>query len=111
MSMFNRTAPPPAYCLQKDSTPGELDSSIPSSDRGVFHVEADYWVFSGLEIAHGPYAIYADNSNNNIYRNLITRDNYETGIFDYLWRRFVLICAGLQIQGESSNNLVENLDR
>ncbi|KAL1677798.1 polysaccharide lyase family 9 protein [Schizophyllum commune] len=76
-------------------TPGELDSSIPSSDRGVFHVEADYWVFSGLEIVHGPYAIYADNSNNNIYRNLVTRDNYETG---------------LQIQGESSNNLVENLD-
>lgn len=76
-------------------TPGELDSSIPSSDRGIFHIEADYWVFTGFEIAHGPYAIYADNSNNNVYSNLIVRDNYETG---------------LQIQGESSNNLVENVD-
>ncbi|KAL1748384.1 polysaccharide lyase family 9 protein [Schizophyllum fasciatum] len=75
-------------------TPGELDSKIPSSDRGVFHIEADYWVLNGLEIAHGPYAIYADNSNN-VYRNLVTRDNYESGV---------------QIQGESSNNLVENLD-
>jgi parallel beta-helix repeat protein len=53
-------------------------------------------VFQGLEIIHGPYAIYADSCSNNIYRTLITRDNYE---------------SGLQIQGSSSNNLVENLDR
>ncbi|KAL1736837.1 polysaccharide lyase family 9 protein [Schizophyllum commune] len=93
-------------------TPGELGDTIPRSDRGIFHIEADYWVFDGLEIIRGPYAIYADNSNHNTYLNLITRDNYETGT-----PFFADVSASRRRssrrpskQGETSSNLVENLD-
>jgi len=76
-------------------TPGAVDSSIPRADRGALHVEGDYWHFQNLEIIHGPYAIFAVDSNSNVYDRLITRDNYE---------------SGLHIQGASSNNRIVNLD-
>jgi hypothetical protein len=76
-------------------TPGAVDSSIPRADRGALHVEGDYWRFERLEIIHGPYAIFALDSNNNVYDSLITRDNYE---------------SGLHIQGASANNRIINLD-
>ncbi|SDE53393.1 right-handed parallel beta-helix repeat-containing protein [Glycomyces harbinensis] len=76
-------------------TPGAVDSSIPRADRGALHVEGDHWRFERLEIIHGPYAIFALDSNNNVYDRLITRDNYE---------------SGLHIQGASSNNRIVNLD-
>jgi hypothetical protein len=76
-------------------TPGAVDSSIPRADRGALHVEGDHWRFERLEIIRGPYAIFALDSNNNVYDRLITRDNYE---------------SGLHIQGASSNNRIVNLD-
>ncbi|GAA1671318.1 pectate lyase [Glycomyces endophyticus] len=76
-------------------TPGAVDSSIPRADRGALHVEGDHWRFERLEIIHGPYAIFALDSNGNVYDRLITRDNYE---------------SGLHIQGASSNNRIVNLD-
>jgi len=76
-------------------TPGAVDSSIPRADRGALHVEGDFWRFERLEIVHGPYAIFALDSNGNVYDRLVTRDNYE---------------SGLHIQGASSNNTILNLD-
>ena len=76
-------------------TPAPLGGSIPSLERGVLHIEADYWRIRGLEIVHGPYAIFCRDCNSNIFDRLITRDNYE---------------SGLQIQGAASNNQVLNLD-
>lgn len=76
-------------------TPGAVGSSIPRADRGALHVEGDHWRFENLEIIHGPYAIFALDSNNNVYDRLITRDNYE---------------SGLHIQGASANNRIVNLD-
>jgi hypothetical protein len=76
-------------------TPGAVDSSIPSADRGVLHVEGDWWRFVGVEIIHGPYGIFGLNTNNGIYDRLVTRDNYE---------------SGLHLQGSSGNNQILNLD-
>jgi hypothetical protein len=76
-------------------TPAPLDASIPNLERGVLHIEADYWRIVNVEIVHGPYAIFCRDCNNNVFDRLITRDNYE---------------SGLQIQGASSNNQVINLD-
>ncbi|THV29096.1 right-handed parallel beta-helix repeat-containing protein [Glycomyces paridis] len=76
-------------------TPGAVDSSIPRAQRGALHVEGDHWRFENLEIIHGPYAIFAVDSNSNVYDGLITRDNYE---------------SGLHIQGASSNNRIVDLD-
>jgi hypothetical protein len=76
-------------------TPAELNGSIPNADRGLLHIEADYWRVRGVEIIHGPYAIFCRDCNNNSFDRLITRDNYE---------------SGLQIQGAASNNQVLNLD-
>lgn len=77
-------------------TPAALGASLPNADRGAIHIEgANYWIIEGLEIIHGAYGLYARDSSNNIYRNLITRDNYE---------------SGLQIQGTASYNQVINLD-
>jgi len=77
------------------NTPAPVGGSIASNDRGVLHIEADFWRVRSIEISHGPYAIYCNNCNNDVFDRLITRDNYETG---------------LQIQGASSNNQVLNLD-
>lgn len=76
-------------------TPAPLNGSIPNLERGVLHIEADFWRVRGIEIANGPYAIFCRDCNNNIFDRLITRDNYE---------------SGLQIQGAASNNQVLNLD-
>jgi hypothetical protein len=78
------------------STPAALDASIPRADRGVFHIEkADYWRFINLEIKNGPYGVYQQDSSNNYFERIITRDNYETGF---------------QIQGASAKNTVLYLD-
>ncbi|KAG9053521.1 hypothetical protein FS842_007965 [Serendipita sp. 407] len=77
-------------------TPAALDASLPNADRGAIHIQnANYWIFEGLEIIHGAYGVYSRDASYNIYRNLITRDNYE---------------SGLQIQGSASYNQVINLD-
>ena len=76
-------------------TPGAVGSTIPSAQRGALHIEADFWHIVNIDIRHGPYAIYCNNCNNDVFDRLITRDNYE---------------SGLQIQGSSSNNQVLNLD-
>lgn len=76
-------------------TPGAVGSSIPSANRGALHIEASYWTFSGLEIEHGPYAVYCNNCNHDTFDRLITHDNYETGF---------------QLQGASANNQIVNLD-
>jgi hypothetical protein len=76
-------------------TPGAVDSTIPSGQRGAIHMEASNWKLVGLEIVHGPYAIYCNNCGSNTFERLITHDNYETGF---------------QLQGASANNLILNLD-
>jgi pectate lyase-like protein/carbohydrate binding protein with CBM35 domain/uncharacterized protein DUF1565 len=76
-------------------TPAPVDGSIPNLERGVLHIEADFWRVVNIEIIHGPYAIFCRDCNNNIFDRLITRDNYE---------------SGLHIQAASSNNQVINLD-
>ncbi|SCE84072.1 Protein of unknown function (DUF1565) [Micromonospora matsumotoense] len=76
-------------------TPGAVGSSIPRADRGVLHVEADWWRFVGLEIVHGPYGIFGVDTNYGRYERLVTRDNYE---------------SGLHLQGASSGNRIINLD-
>ncbi|GAA1393972.1 carbohydrate-binding protein [Catellatospora coxensis] len=76
-------------------TPGAVDSTIPRSERGAIHIEGDWWRIIGLEIIHGPYAVFGLDTNNNVFDRLITRDNYE---------------SGLHLQGSSSNNLILNLD-
>lgn len=76
-------------------TPAPVDGSIPRPERGALHLEGDYWRFIGLEIIHGPYAIFGLDTNNNVFDRLTTRDNYE---------------SGLHIQGASSSNQIINLD-
>jgi hypothetical protein len=76
-------------------TPGAVGSTIPTASRGAIHMTASYWTISGLEIEHGPYAIYCDTCNNNTFDRLVTHDNYETGF---------------QLQGASAGNLIVNLD-
>ncbi|GAB4058083.1 right-handed parallel beta-helix repeat-containing protein [Catellatospora paridis] len=76
-------------------TPGAVDSTIPRAERGAIHIEGDWWRIVGLEIIHGPYAVFGLDTNNSVFERLITRDNYE---------------SGLHLQGASSNNLILNLD-
>lgn len=76
-------------------TPAPVDGSIPRPERGAVHIEGDNWRLTGLEIIHGPYAIFGLDTNNNVFDHLITRDNYE---------------SGLHLQGASSNNQIINLD-
>jgi hypothetical protein len=76
-------------------TPGAVGSTIPREQRGAVHIEGDHWRLIGLEIIHGPYGIYGQDSSNNVYDRLITRDNYESGLH--------LVLA-------SSNNQIINLD-
>lgn len=78
-----------------DYTPGAVGSTIPAAQRGAIHMEASYWRVSGLEIVHGPYGVYCANCNNNTFERLSTHDNYETGF---------------QLQNNSANNLIVNLD-
>ncbi|MEU8656466.1 right-handed parallel beta-helix repeat-containing protein [Actinoplanes philippinensis] len=76
-------------------TPGAVGSTIPAAQRGAIHMEASYWKLAGLEIINGPYGVYCANCNNNTFERLVTRDNYETGF---------------QLQNNSANNLILNLD-
>jgi Right handed beta helix region len=76
-------------------TPGAVGSTIPAGQRGAIHMEASYWRISGLEIVHGPYGIYCNACNGNVFDRIVTRDNYETGF---------------QLQGASANNQIVNLD-
>ena len=77
------------------NTPAPLNGSIPRAQRGAIHQEASWWRIVGLEIINGPYGIYCDGCNNNVWEQLVIHDNYETGF---------------QLQGASSNNLILNLD-
>ncbi|WP_406470782.1 right-handed parallel beta-helix repeat-containing protein [Streptomyces sp. NBC_01615] len=72
-----------------------VGGSIPRSERGALHQEASYWRISGLEIVNGPYGVYCDGCNNNVFARLATHDNYE---------------SGFQLQGTSSNNQILDLD-
>ncbi|MFF4249618.1 right-handed parallel beta-helix repeat-containing protein [Streptomyces sp. NPDC001663] len=72
-----------------------VGGSIPRAERGAIHQEASYWRISGLEIVNGPYGIYCDGCNGNVFSRLSTHDNYE---------------SGFQLQGVSSNNQILNLD-
>jgi hypothetical protein len=72
-----------------------VGGSIPRAERGAIHQEASYWRISDLEIANGPYGVYCDGCNNNVFARLKTHDNYE---------------SGFQLQGASSNNQILNLD-
>jgi hypothetical protein len=76
-------------------TPAPVDGSIPRPERGAIHIEGDNWRLTGLEIIHGPYAIFGLDTNNNVFDRLVTRDNYE---------------SGLHLQGASSNNQIIDLD-
>jgi Right handed beta helix region len=80
---------------QLPGTPAPLGGSIPRAERGAIHQEASWWRIIGLEIINGPYGVYCDGCNNNVWERLVTHDNYETGF---------------QLQGASSNNLILNLD-
>jgi len=77
------------------NTPAPLNGSIPRAQRGTIHQEASWWRIVGLELINGPYGIYCDGCNNNVWELLVIHDNYETGF---------------QLQGASSNNLILNLD-
>ncbi|WP_256363059.1 right-handed parallel beta-helix repeat-containing protein [Streptomyces sp. TRM70350] len=77
------------------NTPAPLGESYPRIERGAIHVAGDWWRFEDLEIINGPYGIFAIESDNNIYRDLVTRENYETGLHLVL---------------DSSDNQVINLD-
>lgn len=72
-----------------------VGGSIPRAERGAVHMEASYWRISDLEIVNGPYGIYCDGCNGNVFARLRTHDNYE---------------SGFQLQGASSNNQILNLD-
>ncbi|KAJ4324645.1 hypothetical protein N0V94_001216 [Neodidymelliopsis sp. IMI 364377] len=77
-------------------TPAPVGGSIAGADRGVLHVEkASFWTIKGIQFINGPYGVYATESNNNIYQQLVTRQNYETGF---------------QLQGNSANNQILYLD-
>jgi hypothetical protein len=72
-----------------------VGGSIPRAERGAIHQEASYWRISDLEIVNGPYGVYCDGCNGNLFARLKTHDNYE---------------SGFQLQGVSSNNQILNLD-
>ncbi|MFJ9147552.1 right-handed parallel beta-helix repeat-containing protein [Streptomyces sp. NPDC102270] len=72
-----------------------VGGSIPRAERGAIHQEASYWRISDLEIVNGPYGVYCDGCNGNVFARLKTHDNYE---------------SGFQLQGASGNNQILNLD-
>ncbi|MET8076281.1 right-handed parallel beta-helix repeat-containing protein [Streptomyces sp. NPDC005303] len=72
-----------------------VGGSIPRAERGTIHQEASYWRISDLEIVNGPYGVYCDGCNGNVFARLRTHDNYE---------------SGFQLQGASSDNQILNLD-
>ncbi|GAA4326475.1 right-handed parallel beta-helix repeat-containing protein [Streptomyces venetus] len=72
-----------------------VGGSIPRAERGALHMEASYWRISDLEIVNGPYGVYCDGCDGNVFSRLSTHDNYE---------------SGFQLQGASSGNQILNLD-
>jgi hypothetical protein len=72
-----------------------VGGSIPRAERGAIHQEASYWRISDLEIVNGPYGVYCDGCNGNVFARLKTHDNYE---------------SGFQLQGASGDNQILNLD-
>ncbi|WP_354670111.1 right-handed parallel beta-helix repeat-containing protein [Streptomyces sp. S.PNR 29] len=72
-----------------------VGGSIPRAERGAIHQEASYWRITGLEIVNGPYGVYCDGCDNNVFARLSTHDNYE---------------SGFQLQGASGNNQILDLD-
>ncbi|MEU1476669.1 right-handed parallel beta-helix repeat-containing protein [Streptomyces sp. NPDC001668] len=72
-----------------------VGGSIPRAERGAIHQEASYWRISDLEIVNGPYGVYCDGCNGNVFSRLKTHDNYE---------------SGFQLQGASGDNQILNLD-
>ena len=79
--------------LPASSTP--IGGDVPRDERGTIHQEASHWIVIGLELINGPYGYYCDGCDGNVFSDLVTRENYE---------------SGFQLQGESSDNLVLNLD-
>ena len=79
--------------LPASSTP--VGGSIPRDERGTIHQEASHWIVRGLELVNGPYGYYCAGCDSNVFEGLVTRDNFE---------------SGFQLQGESSDNLILNLD-
>lgn len=77
-------------------TPAEVGGSLGRADRGVLHFEGtDYWNVSKITLINGPYGVYLQDGNNNIFDRIVTHDNYETGF---------------QMQGSLSNNKILYLD-
>ncbi|NUS27085.1 MAG: DUF1565 domain-containing protein [Streptomyces sp.] len=72
-----------------------VGGSVPRAERGAVHQEASYWRISDLEIVNGPYGIYCDGCNGNVFSRLRTHDNYE---------------SGFQLQGASADNQILDLD-
>ncbi|KAJ0124331.1 pectate lyase [Diaporthe amygdali] len=77
-------------------TPAEVGGSLDRPDRGVLHFEGtSYWNVSKITLINGPYGVYLQDGNNNIFDRIVTHDNYETGF---------------QMQGSISNNQILYLD-
>lgn len=77
-------------------TPAEVGGSLGRADRGVLHFEGtSYWNVSKITLINGPYGVYLQDGNNNIFDRIVTHDNYETGF---------------QMQGSLSNNQILYLD-
>ncbi|MET9390333.1 right-handed parallel beta-helix repeat-containing protein [Streptomyces sp. NPDC006624] len=72
-----------------------VGGGIPRAERGAVHMEASHWRISDLEIVNGPYGVYCDGCDGNVFARLHTHDNYE---------------SGFQLQGASSGNLILDLD-
>ncbi|KAF9048101.1 pectate lyase [Hymenopellis radicata] len=95
-------------------TPTATGGSLANRDRGIFHIEdANFWEFYSIEFKNGPYGVYARDSSNNYYKNIITHDNYETGTtpFSFYGRDLIRTGpSGFQLEGASANNTVLYLD-
>lgn len=77
-------------------TPAAVGGSLADGDRGVLHiVGANYWKFYKITLINGPYGVYVRDSANNVFDQITTHDNYETGF---------------HMQGTLSNNQVLFLD-
>ncbi|KAJ1323196.1 pectate disaccharide-lyase [Microdochium nivale] len=77
-------------------TPYAVGQALPNKERGILHIQnANYWLFSRLELINGPYGVYARDASHNYYEHISTHDNYETGF---------------QLEGASANNTVIYLD-
>lgn len=51
-----------------------VGGSIPRAEGGAIHMEASHWRISGLEIVNGPYGIYCDGCNGNVFSRISTHD-------------------------------------